>query len=287
MLTRNDALTIIWKGYSFPMSIRSFRVSSEAKTATYEYAGTDGAEHERVKWYARISISGIFSSGSGGKWADYYIKKLKETDNNEPWTFIHPTMGSYKCILKNLDIEIMWDELETVGRSSIGTTYLFSFELWENVEPNTVKARAKVDRLFPAPNVRIPNANYTKTLAYTSCEQLYNALVQGAIQYGTDPLTNKDWLSYPYDIRSCAYNRYLANPNGEATIEVSDKNKKTYTVKAWDTWIKIANKYWVDFSELFELNRTRDVRDVDKSDQWRKWKTASKLYPWDVLLIPE
>lgn len=286
MLRENQSLNIVRKGFFFPMSIRSVKFASDAKVASYEYAGTSWAEHERVKWYWKINVSGIFASASGRKKPEYYVSRLRQTNDNKPWTFIHPTLGSFKCIMKSLSIEISWDETETIGRDNLRTNYSFSFELWEHTEPNAVKAQSKVEKLFPAPNVRPPTDSYKISLAYKTCTQLYNAIIDKKIFPWVDPIKNKSRLAYPYDLRKCAYDRWVANPNGEPSKSASNKNQKTYTVKWGDTGIWISSKLWISFTDLFNANKGRNVRNNARSDQWTKWKNANKLYPWDVLLIP-
>jgi LysM repeat protein len=286
MFSEDKSLSIIRKGFIFPLSIKSVKVSEDAKVATYEYAWTNGAEHERVKWYVKISVNGVFTAGSGSKKPEYYVEKLKLTNNNKPGTFIHPTLGTYKCIMKNLEIELSGEELEVIWRNSIGNTYTFSFELREHTDPNTAKKLSKIDKLFPAPNVKPPTDNYSVSLAYNTCTQLYNAIIEKKIMPGTDPIKHKEWLAHPYDLRKCAYDRRVANPTGEAKTSVSNANSKTYTVKPWDTWISIANKLWISFTSLFEANKGRSVRQTDKSDQGKQWKSTNKIYPWDILLVP-
>ena len=64
-------------------------------------------------------------------------------------------------------------------------------------------------------------------------------------------------------------------------------NQKYYTVKAGDSWMKIAKAYAITFTSLFELNRWEKVRLNEKWDEWLYWKTSRILYPWDKLLIPD
>lgn len=106
---------ISWKGYDFPISITSFSLTEDAKVATYEYAGRNGAEHERVLNYRVLNISGIFSSTSspdGKRSPSYYVKMFKSLNDNNPGILKHPTFGFMICILKRQKFTEVADENE-------------------------------------------------------------------------------------------------------------------------------------------------------------------------------
>ena len=56
------------------MSITEFSMREDAKLATYEYAGRDGAEHERVLAPRGFTITGIFSQDDNNDSPITYVK---------------------------------------------------------------------------------------------------------------------------------------------------------------------------------------------------------------------
>lgn len=82
-IVRNNTV-IMWKSFAFPMSIETFQIKEDAKVATYEYAGRNGAEQERVLAYRVFTMSGRFTLDSGDKDPSYYAQKLRQLNDNEP-----------------------------------------------------------------------------------------------------------------------------------------------------------------------------------------------------------
>ena len=62
-IIRNNTL-IMWKDFAFPVSIMSFKIKEDAKVASYEYAGRNGSEQERVQAYRVFVVSGVFTNDS-------------------------------------------------------------------------------------------------------------------------------------------------------------------------------------------------------------------------------
>jgi len=288
MLNTNNQLTIKRKGFTFPLSIKSFTIDETAKVATYEYAGMNGALHERVLNYRTINVSGLFDSYSGTKSPEYYIKQLQKLNDNKPWILFHPTFGTFIAILHSLRVWQSGDEVEADDENNVIPVYTFDMEFWEF----SYSGRSKdLDKLYPAISVRPSNDKYTTELKYHNCDELYQALVDGLISAGTDPILNAEWLLYDFAMRSCAYQRWLANPNGEtSTTEITNDNQKNYIVKAWDYWLMIARKFNVPFDALRNANQGRKVRETDWTVawifQWMYRKTPHWLRPWDILVIP-
>lgn len=112
-IVRNNTV-IMWKGFAFPMSIETFKIKEEANVATYTYAGRNGAEQERVLKYRIFSMAGIFTSDSGDKEPAWYVNKLRSLNNNEPGVLAHPVLGTYRCIIKDLEITEAGAELESM-----------------------------------------------------------------------------------------------------------------------------------------------------------------------------
>jgi hypothetical protein len=60
LLYKTGTEIIKWAGLEFPVSVLEFTVSEPTKVATYEYAGRNGAEHERVLNYRIFTLRGEF-----------------------------------------------------------------------------------------------------------------------------------------------------------------------------------------------------------------------------------
>lgn len=293
MFQREAPVTIKRKWFTFPVSIQDFSMTEDAKVATYEYALRDGAEHERVLAYRKFTISWIFTSDSGNNSSAWYAQKFRQLNDNKPGVFFHPVFGSYTCILAALRISENGEENESLGSNNntwdiIGHIYKFDAEFWETTDPQQAKQNSKISRLYPAATVRPPSNFYKTTLKYTTCDQLYRAIVNGNIAPWTNPVTNAEWLQYPLSLRQCAYGKRLANPTGaNSTSSVSSSNQRMYTVIAWDRWIKIAKKFNIPFTDLFNANKDRNVRVRPRTDQGLRRKNANKLRPGDTLIIPD
>ena len=287
MFKRQESITIIRKWFPFPVSVESFAMNEDAKTATYEYALRDGAEHERVKAFRKFRISWIFALESGGRTPAYYVDRLRRSNNNLPWVFFHPVFGAYTCIIASMEINESGEDNEAVGTDdTIYTNYRFSIEFRESTDPSAARNATRTSRLYPAVNVRPPSNFYSQTLTYRTCTELYQAIVEGRIAPWTNPVANAERLRYPLDMRQCAYNRWLANPNGESTTTLTTWNQRYYTVVPWDRWLKIARRFNIPFTSLFAVNQWRNVRTRPRTNQWLRWIDPNKLRPWDLLIIP-
>lgn len=292
-ITRDKLTILVWKGFSFPVAIQEFKLSEDAKVATYEYAGRNGAEHERVLSYRVFTMSGIFTDGSGDKTPSWYANKLRYLNDNKPGRFSHPQFGNFDCICKNLSITESGDEYETLeGEDSLDgiLNIKFSLELWEHVDPKQATTPQFLEDLFGLPDQKPASDYYNTKLKYHTCDELFEALKKGLIISGTDPIRHAEWLRYDYAMRKCAWDKWQAwieaGKPGDETASITNSNQKTYRVIAGDWGFKIARKFNVTFSDLWEINRGRKVRDTEKGAEGLYWKDPNKLWPDDILLIP-
>lgn len=272
------------------MSIKSFSISENAKVATYEYAWRNGAEHERVLNYRIFSISGIFSKDSGSKTPAYYANVLRLSNTNRPGLLVHPSFGSFKCIMHSLKITEDGSENEAYvdefGKQEIVPNFQFEIEFWEHTDPSVATLTSDLAKLFPTINPKPLNDDYSTTLKYKTVNELYLALVDGKIISGTDPIRNAEWLLYDYTFRLEAWTLWQANPTGtSATNTITSSWQQTYIVQAGDTGMKIASKFKVSFTSLYQANKGKDVRKTPRGKEWKQWKSAGTLYSGDKLII--
>lgn len=278
--------SIRWKDFDFPVSITEFKISEPAKIATYEYAGRNGAEHERVLNYRVFSIAGIFINWAWTKTPEFYAQKLRLLNDNKPWILMHSSFWNFNCIMKSLDIVQSGDDY--MPDKSIQQSYSFSMELWEHTPPNARTLQDSLNQLFPAATRKPPSDYYSSSLKYKNSWELFDALVLWNIIAGIDPIKNSEWLRYDYAMRKEAYDKYqdyLLNGAKTKTTK-SYTEEKLYTVVSGDYWIKIAKKFNIDFTSLFEANKWKKVRTFSWWTEGYYWKTTWKLYPWDKLIIP-
>lgn len=285
---------IRYKGFEFPISVKTFSMDEQAKVATYEYAGRNGAEHERVLNYRIFRITGIFTRSSGTESPRAYINRLRLLNDNEPGELFHPDFGAFQCIIQKLSISQNADEFETDGNSSVKddegiVNYLFEMELWEHTDPSSATITDFLKKLFPASVAKPPSDDYATRLKYPTVALLFRAIKLGKIVPGTDPIRNAEWLRYDYDFRAEAYALwldYLENGDTTATT-IETSNQRTYTVQPGDMGLTIAYKFSVAFTDLFELNRGQKVRTIAKGSEGLYWKSANLLYVGDILLLPD
>ena len=90
MFETNEILSLTRKGFKFPVSLKSFDIVEDAKVATYEYAGRNGAEYERVLASRKFNLSGIFAMASGDFSPSYYAETLRFLNDNQPGILFHP-----------------------------------------------------------------------------------------------------------------------------------------------------------------------------------------------------
>jgi len=324
MLKTDKQMTIKWRDFKFPLSVTEFSIDETSRVATYTYAGMNWALHERVMQYRIITMTGSFYEYS---WKDFdwltateYIKKLQKSNDNSPWLLIHPVFGTYNCIIHSLKLIHSWETTESDEINNPVPWYSYTIEFWEMQHSSY---NDDMDKFFPAFSVKPPNDMYTVSLKYHTCDELYKAIIDWLIAPWLDPIVNAEWLKYDYGIRLCAYNRYLANPNGEnnwttfdkhwnivantsstqttntsnTTTPTSTANVKLYTVKVWDTPTSIAKKYWITVDSLYRANKWRNVRTYDLkvpntfsplvvSNEWKERKTLIYLHARDVIIIP-
>lgn len=279
---------IKWWEFTFPLSLFEFNMTEQSKVATYEYAWRNWAEHERVLSYRVIKISGEFISWAGTKTPEQYVKQLRLSNDNKPAELVHPTLGRFVCIMKDLSIKQKWDGY-SYDNGAYEPSYAFEAEFWEHTPPKARTLKWETEKLFPAVNPKPANDLYKSSLKYKNADELYNAILSQDILPWTDPIVNAEWLSYNFDIRKEAYDRWKAGgfkvwvttDSKTATLE-----KKEYKVVSWDSGFKISKKFWVSFDKLFSENKWLKVRAVDKGTEGKYRKTAWLLYPWDVLIIP-
>lgn len=288
VLIRNESIVISWKWFEFPVSIQNFSMNEDSKVATYEYAGRNGAEHERVLNYRKFSLSWIFSTDSGNRPPYYYAQQLRARNDNAPWEFFHPVFGSFQCIMRSLKISEDGDSNEVLGPgNNIFPNYSFDIEFWETSDPSQVTISDDLLSLYPAIDIKPPSDLYEQTLKYKTVLELYWAIVNGQIIPWTDPIRHAEWQQYDYAFRKEAYDLWLLYPNGLENEEISNPGSREYIVVSGDYWIKIARQFWIPFPALFEANRWRQVRTTPRSTEWLYWKSADRLRPWDSLIIPD
>jgi hypothetical protein len=320
MLNTDKQMTVKRRDFEFPLSVTEFSIDETARVATYTYAGMDGALHERVMQYRIITMSGMLSEFS---WTDFdqktpeqYVHELQKTNDNKAGLLYHPTFWTYSCIIKSMKLNHRWDDTEADLVNNVLPGYSFDIEFWEMAHSNS---NNNMDKFYPAISVRPPADLYKNNLRYHTCTELYQAILDGLILPWLDPITNAEWLKYDYTLRKCAYDRYVANPNGENYGTVFDSkwnikaatsstpktsnsstqtnsNQKTYTVKVWDTATSIAKKFWIKVNDLFNMNKGRKVRtspfnlDLLGASLFRQWlyrTLISYLQAGDVLLVPD
>ena len=312
MLNLDRNIKITWKDFEFPLSIKTFVIDESARVATYTYAGMDGALHERVMQYRVISMSGTFSSYS---WESYgwlspndWISQLQRLNDNRAGILSHPIFWNYMCIIHDLKITHNWEDTEPDSNNKPIPNFDFEIEFWEHTHSwNNID----LNKFYPAIATKPPSDLYKTTLKYTTCDQMYSAIIDWVILPWEDPILNYERLQYDIGIRSCAYDRRVANPNGEnnwtsfdkkGNIKANTKSKVSagkwtalYTVRPDDTTMLIAVANGITPADLFEANRGRDVRDWYyywlypgvESVPWYRWTLTADIKAGDKLVIPE
>lgn len=288
--------TIIkWKDFQFPLSIKDFSLKEWAKIATYEYAWRNWAEHERVLSHRIFSLSGEFIAWINDKLPKELVKELRLTNDNKPWKFIHTDIGIFTCVMSNLTITQNWESYASSeeGARILTPCFTFSVDLLEHTPPTAKTLKEKNDELFPKSEVKPLSDSYSTSLIYKNCDELFNAIIEEKILAWVNPIINAEWLRYDFDLRACAYGKWEATwfqlwVQEDLVDNVTvNTNQKYYTVKSWDTWMKIAKAYKVTFTSLFAINKWIEVRKYNNGDECTYWKTARLLFPWDKLLIPD
>lgn len=288
---------LTWKGFIFPQSVVEFNLSEDAKVATYEYAGRDGAEHERVLNYREISVSGVFTNESGPKSAKAYVAQLRALNNNAPGELHHEFFGRFTCIMKSLNIKEHAQEQEVVG-AEVFSSYTWNAVFWEHTDPAAVNVSEQLATLFPILEVRPANDLYETRLRWNTVRQLFGAIKAGRILPGTDPIRNAEWLQYPLSQRTAAFalwTSFLATGVDQTEpVAIVAQKQQTYTVVPGDTPSKIAVKTktpWVGtYSDsIYGANQSREVRSVapkSDPDEGLRLKSSWKVFPGDTLLLP-
>lgn len=298
----------MWKDFSFPMSIETFQIKEEAKVATYEYAGRNWAEQERVLSYRVFSLSGRFTLDSGDKDPSYYAQKLRQLNDNTPWVLAHPVFWTYRCICKNLTLTNDWNELESstgsnqewafLNNSGINMSlwswtrlkakvaeqwlkvlprqraipnYRFSLEFWESTPPNAASLQTQLSKLFPATSVKPTSDNYKTSNKYNTVSWLYWALVNSQISPGTDPIRNAEWLGYDYTFRKQAYDMWIADPKGTKQSQVGSGAKLSVS-NTQNVYVVITGDTALKIAK--KLWSTPDA--VFQANTWRKVRATSK-----------
>ena len=309
-IIRNNTV-ILWKDFPFPMSIESFKIKEEAKVATYEYAGRNWAEHERVLKYRVFNITGIFTTDSWNEVPSFYVNKLRQLNDNTPWVLAHPVFWTYRCIIKNFEVSEDWAELEHspgitpasayLNMSWInlsqwwGTTlnklakeastkvsyskravpnYRFSIEFWESIPPTAASLQTSLNKLFPATTVKPANDNYMTSNKYKTVEELYWALVNGQILPGVDAIKNAEWLAYDYNFRKQAYDMWIADPKW--VNQKSQTALKISTSKADNTYVVAVGDTALKVAK--KLWTTADA--LFSVNAWKKVRTITKGADW-------
>ena len=277
---------ITWKDFLFPQSVAEFRISEDAKVATYAYAGRNGAEHERVLSYRVIVLSGSFTAMSGTQTPYFYIQKLRSLNDNKPGVLQHSLFGRFTCIMKSLTITDAAANQEVVGKE-VQSTYNWTAEFWEHTDPSQVTLGSTLASLFPAADVRPPNDNYSTKLIWKTTQRLFEAIKAGKIEPGTDPIKNSDWLSYPLEQRTAAYSvwtSFLAtgvDPYAPKTISQAAASR--YKVPPGGTAMKAAADTGIALPELHAQNQGEKVRNYSVPGDGFYWKTPMKLQAGDVI----
>ena len=319
MLNTDPQMTIKRKDFAFPLAITSFEIDETAKVATYEFAGMDGALHERVLQYRVIHVSGVFSQASQDIFdigipmtPNQYIIALQRTNDNKPWILSHPILWSYNCIINSLKISEKGDNVEPDANNFPLASYDFEIEFWEHTSSmfnNTLNT------FYPAIDVRPPSDLYNTTLKYRNCDELYWAIIDNLIVPWLDPIINAEWLLYDQSTRNCAYARRLENPTGENSgiwfdskwniTHPKTKKSKTstkvswttwysestnmYTVQSGDTYVGIGKKFNMPPEQIYQANVYRSVRQyphLGDPTKTLKWINRINVYPGDILFIP-
>jgi len=291
MLNQNNQLNIIRKWFEFPLSIKSFSIDENAKTATYEYAWMNWALHERVLNYRTMNMSWTFATES---WVyadnltpEQYIKKLFSLNDNKPWLLVHPLLWTFMCIIHSLKVKQAWDEVEWDSNNDPIPNFSFDIEFREFGFSGWNK---DLDKLYPAIAVRPVSDYYTKKLKYPTCDLLYQALVDWYIVAWNDPIINAEWLLYDTWIRACALWKYTAAPiwtNNKITLK--NTKKKTYKIKPWESLADICKKYNTTLEQVAEENKWQVVRDTPPTPDGKKtniFTGALNIKVWDNIAIP-
>ena len=228
----------------------------------------------------------------------------------------HPVFWTYTCIINSLKINHRGDETEPDLANNVLPWYSFEIEFWEHKHSNT---NNDMNKFFPSIAIRPPSDLYAYNLKYRTCDELYQAIIDWNILPWLDPIVNAEWLKYDYvTMRKCAYDRYLANPNGEnsgTTFDskgnikaktstwttttnsnnLTNNGSKILTVKVGQTVSDIAKLYATTTIALYTANKGRKVRTRDYKYINSKWvtvnegkerKTSRLLQPWDTILVP-
>lgn len=296
-----------WKGFKFPVSIEEFSIQEPAKVATYEYAGRNGAEHERVLNYRIFTIKGCFCESSGNRTPLYYIQKLRFLNDNKPGVFLHKDFGEFTCIMKSLQISQSGKGAEIDSGGTVKETYEFSIELWEHTDPSSPSISDSLSKLFPAAVVKPPSDNYSTRLQYTTQRRLFLAIKNGKIEPGTDPIRHAEWLQYPIELRTAAFSQWetylTTGVNPYAEVEITTAKQKVHVVKPGETPLQMCMANNVSINDTYQANRGRKVREeyvpeFNSSGPWTPdlsyssaegyyWKNPMKIYPGDKILIPQ
>lgn len=290
ILNTTKKTIIQWKDFQFPLAIKDFSMKEWAKVATYEYAGRNWAEHERVLSHRVFSISWEFIAWIWEKEPKECVKQLRITNDNKPGKFIHTDIWIFTCILSDLTITQNWEGYSNLKEwnTDLTNSFMFSMELLEHTPPNSKTLKEKNDELFPKTPVK-PNSDiYSTRLVYKNATELFNAIIAWKILPGVNPVINAEWLRYDFDMRAEAF---LAWKNtwfkiGTTDVVTVNTNQKYYIVKPGDSGTRIAKNYSVAFTKLFELNHWVKVRTNPRWDEGVYRKTSRTLFPWDKILIP-
>jgi hypothetical protein len=274
------------------MCIKDFSMKEDAKVVTYEYAWRNWAEHERVLKNRVFSISWEFNpmewQTSPSAWYNtvQLVKKLRLTNNNKPWVLVHPTLGSFTCIMSNLSISQSWENYfqssVTNWKIILDESYTFSFELLEHTPPSWKSLNDTNNLLCPKATVQVMTNPYLK---YKNSSELYNAIKDNKIQPWIDVNINKEWIQYPTSMKQQAYDLWKAgwfvknNPSTNIST-VKTPVKKKHTVKVWESLIKIAKKYKVSHPDLLKENRNIIKKPTDKIIWLKIIIPSSPLSSW-------
>lgn len=287
-----------WKGFWFPVAVQEFVLQEPTKVATYSYAGRNGAEHERVLDYRILTIKGEFVESSGVKSPLFYVQKLRVLNDNKPGVFLHKDFGEFTCILKGLVIGQSGKSQEVLSSGEIGDSYEFTLEFWEHTDPADPSLSDELRKLFPAVVVKPPSDDYATRLDYRTPRRLFQAIQNGKIQPGTDPIRHAEWLAYPQSLRTAAYDQWVAfqdtGVDPYAVVKIKTEKQKIYTVQPGENLMKVAVKTKASGVNIFNLNRGREVRESSETTSptsgWfegNTWKTPFDLRVGDKIILPE
>lgn len=294
MIPRSKTTILSYKGFEFPICLTEFALVEDAKIATYEYAGRDGAEHERVLNYRVFKVSGIFITESGTSEPSFYVNSLRSLNDNQPGRLFHKDFGGFDCIMKNLQITQSPEEYENITTTADDTevdiqNFKFSIEFWENKDPAAINTEDALSKLFPAFNTKPFSDYYDQNLRYANANEMFIAIKKGNLIPGTDPIENSEWLLYDYDLRQEAFSEwidYLEAGGYDHDNTISTDTDSVYTVQPGDTAFTIAATFKISVDELYNINKGFEVREAPKGDEGLLWKTSSQMFSGDKITIP-